>query len=54
MIVSDVPGTTRDAIDTQIQTEEGLFDLIDTAGIRRPGKRAVSYTHLTLPTKCSV
>ena len=39
VIVSDVPGTTRDAIDTQIQTEEGLFDLIDTAGIRRPGKR---------------
>ncbi len=39
VIVSDIPGTTRDAIDTQIQTEEGLFDLIDTAGIRRPGKR---------------
>lgn len=38
VIVSDVPGTTRDAIDTRI-TYEGLdVVLIDTAGIRRRGK----------------
>jgi GTP-binding protein len=38
VIVSDVPGTTRDAIDTRI-TYEGLeLVLIDTAGIRRRGK----------------
>ena len=38
VIVSEVPGTTRDAIDTRI-TYEGLeLVLIDTAGIRRRGK----------------
>lgn len=34
-IVSDIPGTTRDAIDTLIENEEGKFNFIDTAGIRR-------------------
>jgi GTP-binding protein len=38
VIVSDVAGTTRDAIDTEVDTAEGSFLLIDTAGIRRPGK----------------
>lgn len=38
VIVSDVAGTTRDAIDTEVDTPEGAFLLIDTAGIRRPGK----------------
>jgi len=38
VIVSDVAGTTRDAIDTEVDTPEGSFLLIDTAGIRRPGK----------------
>lgn len=38
VIVSDVAGTTRDAIDTEVDTDEGSFLLIDTAGIRRPGK----------------
>ena len=39
VIVSDVAGTTRDAIDTDLDAPEGAFTLIDTAGIRRPGKR---------------
>lgn len=34
-IVSDVPGTTRDAIDTRVETAHGRFLLIDTAGLRR-------------------
>jgi GTP-binding protein len=38
VIVSDVPGTTRDAIDTRIEYEELELVLIDTAGIRRRGK----------------
>ena len=37
-IVSDVAGTTRDAIDTKIENESGTFILIDTAGIRRQNK----------------
>ncbi len=38
VIVSDIPGTTRDAIDTLIQYKGETFRLIDTAGIRRRGK----------------
>ncbi len=38
VIVSDVPGTTRDAIDTPFDFEETPMLLVDTAGIRRRGK----------------
>jgi GTP-binding protein len=38
VIVSDIPGTTRDAIDTYIENEQGKFVFIDTAGIRRQSK----------------
>jgi len=37
-IVSPIPGTTRDAIDTQIMFNEIPITLIDTAGIRRRGR----------------
>ena len=37
-IVSDVPGTTRDALDTLIAYEDSTVLLIDTAGIRRRGR----------------
>ena len=37
-IVSDIAGTTRDAIDTEIENEFGKFVLIDTAGLRRKNK----------------
>ncbi len=37
-IVSDIPGTTRDAFDTEIQFKGKKLVLIDTAGIRRRGK----------------
>ncbi len=37
-IVSDVPGTTRDAIDTPFDFEGNPMLLVDTAGIRRAGK----------------
>jgi GTPase len=38
MIVSDIAGTTRDAIDTMLEYKNERFRLIDTAGIRRRGK----------------
>ncbi len=37
-IVHDLPGTTRDAIDTVVETEDGPICFIDTAGLRRPSK----------------
>ena len=37
-IVSDIPGTTRDAIDTYLTYEGTAITLIDTAGIRKRGK----------------
>ncbi|KXS42309.1 MULTISPECIES: ribosome biogenesis GTPase Der [unclassified Candidatus Frackibacter] len=38
VIVSDVPGTTRDAIDTYFSVGEQQFVIIDTAGMRKKGK----------------
>ncbi len=42
MIVSEIPGTTRDAVDTQLTWHRRKFRIIDTAGIRRPGRVARS------------
>ena len=43
-IVSDVPGTTRDAIDSYVKIGEDEYVFIDTAGIRRRGKiRDIEY-----------
>lgn len=44
VIVSDVPGTTRDAIDTHFTRDGVKYFLIDTAGMRRKGK-------ITLPVE---
>ena len=38
VIVSDVAGTTRDAVDSRLENEYGRFTFIDTAGIRRKSK----------------
>jgi len=37
-IVHDLPGTTRDAIDTLITTDDGPLCFVDTAGMRRPSR----------------
>jgi GTPase len=42
VLVSDMPGTTRDAIDTELQWRRRRFRIVDTAGIRRPGSVARS------------
>jgi len=41
-IVSALPGTTRDAIDTSLEHEGDRIVLVDTAGLRRPGKRTTT------------
>ena len=38
VIVSDIAGTTRDAIDSYVENEHGKYNFIDTAGIRRNSK----------------
>jgi len=41
-IVSDVPGTTRDTVDALLTWRKRTFRIVDTAGIRRPGRVARS------------
>jgi GTP-binding protein len=45
VVVSEVPGTTRDAIDTVIRYHRNAITLVDTAGLRRRGrtKEAVEF-----------
>lgn len=40
MIVSEMPGTTRDTVDTLMTWHRRQFRIVDTAGIRRPGRVA--------------
>ena len=40
MIVSEIPGTTRDAVDSLLTWHKRQFRIVDTAGIRRPGRVA--------------
>jgi GTP-binding protein len=41
-IVSDMPGTTRDTVDAILKWQKRTFRIVDTAGIRRPGRVARS------------
>jgi len=47
-IVSPIPGTTRDAIDTQLEWQGTPIRLIDTAGIRRRGKIGPGVEHYSV------
>jgi GTP-binding protein len=42
MIVSEVPGTTRDSVDSVLTWHRRQYRIVDTAGIRRPGRVARS------------
>ena len=42
MLVSEVPGTTRDTVDASVTWHRRRFRIVDTAGIRRPGRVARS------------
>ena len=42
MIVSELPGTTRDAVDALLMWHRRRFRIVDTAGMRRPGRVARS------------
>ncbi len=44
-IVHDMPGTTRDAVDTVIETDDGSFCFVDTAGMRRPSRTELGTEH---------
>lgn len=46
-IVSDIAGTTRDAIDTHIDNEYGKFNFIDTAGLRRKSRVTDQIEHFS-------
>lgn len=48
VIVSDLPGTTRDAIDTYIRCGEQEYILIDTAGMRRKSRVAAPAEHYSV------
>jgi len=49
-VVHDMPGTTRDSIDTVVETPDGPVRFIDTAGLRRPSKtdRGGTEQHATM------
>ncbi len=47
-IVHDLPGTTRDTIDTVVETAEGPIRFVDTAGLRRRAKEAEGTEYYSL------
>jgi GTP-binding protein len=47
-LVSPVPGTTRDTVDTRLVDDAGEFVLVDTAGIRRRGVVGTDVEHYSL------
>ena len=48
LIVSNIPGTTRDAVDTVITNQFGTYTFIDTAGIRRQAKIKDAVEHYSV------
>ena len=48
LIVSNIPGTTRDAVDTIVTNQYGTYTFIDTAGIRRQAKIKDAVEHYSV------
>jgi GTP-binding protein len=48
LIVSEKPGTTRDAVDTDLDNELGRYTLIDTAGLRKKSRIDSSVEHYSM------
>ncbi len=48
LIVSNIPGTTRDAVDTVVTNQFGTYTFIDTAGIRRSAKIKDAVEHYSV------
>lgn len=48
VLVSNIPGTTRDAVDTEVENEHGKFIFIDTAGIRRKSRVEDNIEHYSV------
>ncbi|HKA15903.1 MAG TPA: ribosome biogenesis GTPase Der, partial [Myxococcota bacterium] len=47
VVVSEDPGTTRDAIDAVLERDGERYTLVDTAGLRRPGRRGDATEHVS-------
>ncbi len=47
-IVHDMPGTTRDAVDTLVETDHGTFCFIDTAGMRHKDSKGGRVEHFSV------
>jgi GTP-binding protein len=47
-VVHDLPGTTRDAVDTVVETTDGPIRFVDTAGLRRRAKEAEGAEYYSL------
>ena len=47
-VVSDKPGTTRDAVEIIVSADGKTYRFIDTAGIRRPGKRETDIERISI------
>ena len=47
VVVSNVPGTTRDAVDIRLDHDDERYTLVDTAGLRSPGRRTRTAEHVS-------
>ncbi|MDR0595183.1 MAG: ribosome biogenesis GTPase Der [Puniceicoccales bacterium] len=55
LIVSDIPGTTRESVKTKLETETTIFELIDTAGFRTNNRINTSLDYFSsLRTRASI